>query len=107
MRAFLAARPPRAGSRVGATYAVPLASLGEQELEDEKARLTLQARSSFGAPPPPFCAWSIEEGTLHVPRFYGLERFGAAEVDERVDGEPISLTFAGTPTDVQRPPTNE
>ena len=101
MRAFLAARPPRAGTRVGATYAIPLSSLTEHELEDEKKHLTLQARCTFGAPPPPFCAYRVAEGALHVPRFYGLARYGPAEADDRVDGEPIDMTFVGTPTAVQ------
>lgn len=101
MRAFLAAAPPRRGSRVGATYSLPLDALGEAELADERARLTLQAKCSFGAPPPPFAAWREEGGRLHVPRFYGLERFGPAEADDRVDGAPANLTFVGTPTEVQ------
>ena len=101
MRAFLASRRPRAGSRVGATYSLPLASVREKELEDEKERLTLQARSGFGAPPPPFVGWRVEGDTLHVPRFYGLDRFGPAEHDDRVDGDPIDLVFVGTPTPVQ------
>jgi superfamily II DNA or RNA helicase len=102
MRAFCAARPPRRGSIVGATYAVPVGALSERELSDERERLTLQARSSFGTPPPPFCAWSVDAGVLHVPRFYGLERFGPAETDQRVDGEEApGLVFVGTPTEVQ------
>lgn len=93
------------GTRVGATYVIPVASLSPAELEAEQARLTLQARCSFGQPPPPFRAWHLDEDGrhLHVPRFYGLERFGVAEVDERSLGDaiPDDLAFRGTPTDVQ------
>ena len=46
------ARLPRRGSRVGATYSLPLDALSAAERADEQARLTLQAKCSFGAPPP-------------------------------------------------------
>jgi hypothetical protein len=104
MRAFLSPRPGRAGARVGATYTLPLASLTPDELAAEQARLTLQARSGgYGEPPPPFRAWRVDETTLHVPRFYGLERWGTppAEADDRVDGAPVALSFQGTLTPVQ------
>ena len=51
MRAFLTARAPRRGTRVAARYSVRLDCLGREELEDEKAKLTLQPRGSFGTPP--------------------------------------------------------
>ena len=101
MRAFLAPARPRAGTRVGATYRVPLAGIGEEELKDEQERLTLHPKVSFGAPPPPTLAYELRDGYLHVPRFYGLERYGPAEVDERVEGDAISLSFTGTLTEVQ------
>ena len=102
MRAFLAPARPRPGTRVGALYEVPLDGLGEAELEDERRRLTLQPRVAFGAPPPPIVAYEEADGMLRVPRFYGLERYGPAEVDARVDGEPIALSFTGELTPVQR-----
>lgn len=103
MQAFLAPRKPRAGTVIGTTYRIPLTSISAEEFEDEKKRLTLQARASFGAPPPAFCAWSIDAGgCLCVPRFYGLERFGSAETDERTLGAPVDFTFAGSLTPVQR-----
>ncbi|MEC7001265.1 MAG: DEAD/DEAH box helicase family protein, partial [Actinomycetota bacterium] len=93
---------PRAGARVGATYSVLKSSVGEETLEQERKRLTLQPRTSFGKPPPPFSVYFEDKHTFHVPRFYGLERFGTPEVDERADGEPApNLTFTGTLTDVQ------
>lgn len=94
--------PLRKGSRVEQTYSLPLAGFGTEELEDEKKRLTLQARTSFGAPPPPFQAWFERDGRFHVPRFYGLKRFGAAESDGRVQGVAIDIPFNGTMTEVQQ-----
>lgn len=97
---------PRRRTSIGATYAIPVDSMSPERLEDEKRQLTLQARSSFH-PPPPFCAWFIADGLLNVPRFYGLERFGTPESDERVLGEPIALSFCGTLTDVQERATRK
>ena len=102
MRAFLVSQPkPRLGSCVASRYSLPLTSLTDHELEDEKARLTMQARCTFGSPPPPFCAWSVSDGALFVPRFYGLTRFGPPERDDRTDGEYAAIDFVGTPTPVQ------
>jgi superfamily II DNA or RNA helicase len=103
MRAFLAPRGTRPGTRVGATYVLPASALSAEDAEDVKAQLTLQAKAGFGAPPPPYVAWKAVGDELHVPRFYGLERFGPAETDERVDGEALGehVRFAGTLTPVQ------
>ena len=103
MRAFLAPPKARPGTRVGATYVLPPTALSVEDTEDVKTQLTLQAKAGFGTPPPPYAAWKLVDGALHVPRFYGLGRFGPAEVDERVDGEALSddVTFAGTLTPVQ------
>lgn len=101
MRAFMSSAPLRKGSRVGATYSVPLSFFGEEDLDAEKTRLTMQPRASFSAPPPPFQAWSVTETDLHVPRFYGLHRFGVPETDDRSMGDAISIVFTGTLTEVQ------
>lgn len=92
------------GTRVDSSYAVPVASLSAQALTDEQCNLTLQARSSFGKPPPPFAAWSITDTHLHVPRFYGMTRFGLPEHDARTRGQEASdaLVFQGTLTEVQK-----
>lgn len=105
MRAFMS-QARRAFSRTDATYSIPLESLGNEELEDEKERLTLQAKTSFGPQPPAFHAWFEADGRFHCPLYYGLERFGNAELDARVDGNPISLSFTGTLTAVQQRATD-
>lgn len=100
MRAFLTSKT-RQGSHVGGMYGIPRASMSEQEVEDTKKTLTLQAKNTFGVPPPPLKAYEEDETTLYVPRFFGLQRFGAAEHDYRSDGKPIDLTFHGTLTELQ------
>ena len=50
MHAFMMPRPPRPGSKVGCTYSIPIESLNDADLQDEKKRLTLQAKSNFGPP---------------------------------------------------------
>lgn len=105
MQAFMS-QSVRPGSRVDATYSVPVDSLGDEELKEEIKRLTLQARSSFGPPLPPVEVWDIRGDRLHVPRFYGLIRFGPPEEDARVLGDPITLRFEGTLTAVQQRATD-
>ena len=105
MRAFMTVTP-RLGARVGAMYSVPCTSLSAHELDDVKARLTLQARTCFGAPPPPFVAYCLDDDTLHVPRFYGLQRFGPAQEDARVVGDAVALRFEGTLSAVQQRATD-
>lgn len=107
MRAFItSSASPRRGSRVAATFSLPVSSLNSVDLEEEKKRLTLQAKTSFGGTPPPFTAWRLEVGDdgverLHIPRFYGLQRFGRAETDGRTEGKEINITFTGTLTPLQ------
>lgn len=103
MHAYLIPRAhtPRAGSRVAETYSVPITSLSADEIVAEREALTLQARGSYGASPPPFSAWFEADGALHMPRFYALQRFGPAAVDARVDGTPIDVRFVGELTEVQ------
>ena len=104
MDAFLEREVLR-GSRVGAVYAVPTIGWSAERLATERARLTVTPRSSFGSEEvAPVRAYEEEAGVLRVPRFYGLARFGPAEVDERTDGVRCEerLVFTGTLTPVQR-----
>lgn len=98
---FVIQTKKRQGSVIGNTYSLPVSSLTKEELEDEVKKLTLQAKVGFGTPPPPLKVYFIENERLHVPRFYGLERFGCAEVDERTSGTEVDLEFEGSMTDVQ------
>lgn len=100
-------RPTRQGTRVGETYALPPDAVTPQEREQIKKALTVQAKMTFGVPPPPFLAWREDaDGTLHAPRFYGLEHFGPAEVDARALGEAVDLAFVGELTPVQKRATD-
>ena len=97
MRAFITAGSrKRIGARIGAYYSIPKDTLDEESLQKERDRLTLQPRASFGKPPPAFAVYREDDTYIHVPRFYGLDRFGDAEIDERVDGDDIPhLEFNG------------
>ena len=99
MQPFMTTQRPHAGSKVGATYSLPMSSV--TDVDTELSRLTVQARSVYGSPPPPYKAWFVEDDVLHVPRFYGLERFGMAETDARVAGDAIDVAFVGELTHVQ------
>lgn len=100
IRAFLVPNT-RPGTRLGATYSIPISGMGAEEFEDEKKRLTLQAKTNFGPPSPPFKVYREVDGRLEVPRYYGLQRFGAPETDERVKGDEVTIRFEGTLRDVQ------
>lgn len=102
MRAFMISRV-REGAAVGATYAMPRSLISD--LDKECSTLTVQARCSFGVPPPPFKAFTLTDTHLHVPRFYGLDHFGPAEFDQRTDGTPVDLRFEGTLTPLQEKAT--
>lgn len=93
----------RRGARVGATYSIPVARFTEETLQEEKKRLTLQPKTSFGKPPPPFEAYVVENDIFHMPRYYGLQRYGTPEFDDRTMGDPASdlLTFQGTLNETQ------
>ena len=93
---FVIQTKKRKGSIVNSTFSLPLSSMTYEERCDEIKKLTLQAKVGFGTPPPPFKAFRIENDRFYFPRFYGLERFGEPEVDERSKGDTIDLEFNGT-----------
>lgn len=102
MRRFMQPRV-RTGTIIGETYSLPLEALGPEDLEDEKQRLTLQQKSTFGSTMPPFEVYRVTpDNRLHVPRFYGITRFGPAESDTRTQGNAIDVVFSGSLTEVQR-----
>ena len=93
----------RRDARVGSTYSIPVARLSEETLNEEKKCLTLQPRTSFGKPPPPFEAYIVQDGMFHMPRYYGMQRYGTPEFDDRTLGDPASdrMTFTGTLKETQ------
>ena len=107
MRAFMMPSSERKlGTVAGSTYSIHRSNMTTSEMEREKKNLTIQSRSSFGAPPPPFSAWFETDTHFHMPRFYGLQRFGAPSTDERCTGDAIALSFEGQLTNVQERATN-
>lgn len=105
MRPFLVPKQ-RAGTRIDSMYSVSMDNLDDAYVQDEKARLTLQPKASFGSAPTSFCVYRVHEGRLYCPRFYGLQRWGPAETDARTLGAPVDVTFSGTLTPVQRQATD-
>lgn len=64
--------------------------------------LTFHPPSAFdGPPPPPVIAYRVkDDGTVVVPRCYGVRRFGAS-CESLNSGEPFDLSFKGTLLDRQ------
>lgn len=81
-----------------------MASISASDWDGVRGCLTLTPKHFYGPVPAPFQAWTedAEAGVYHVPRFFGLERFGPAEHDDRTSGDACtSLHFDGTLTAVQ------
>ena len=97
MRAFLA-EGSRMKSRVGSVYSVPKEWLGSRATEDLKEVMTMVPKTAFGsAQAESFKVWSEDAEYLHLPRFYGLQNYGPAMFDDRVDGDLIQdVAFVGT-----------
>ena len=106
MRAFCSARHPASTqATVAQTYRFPASLLTKETLAREKETLTLVPKSFYGPPVAPLKVWHEDaSGNLHVPRFYGLHRFGPPARDERSIGEPLpeSRAVEGTLTEVQK-----
>lgn len=96
------------GSRMAATYSIPLHSIGGKEVERHKRALTMvPSDNGFnGQGSTTFEAFLVSEDRMHVPRFYGFETWGAAEVDALCDGRPMDVAFAGTLNPVQEEATS-
>ena len=92
------------GSKVGATYSVPLRALSVKEVERHKRALTMvPADNGFtGQGPLSFDAFFVDDARLHVPRFYGFEAWGAPEESVLRDGIPLTAPFHGTLNPVQQ-----
>lgn len=91
-------------SRMGAVYSVPASELTNSELERHKRALTMtpidSGYSVSGATT--FYAYELTCGRFNVPRFYGVEHWGEAHINELSLGAPMSATaFQGTLNPVQ------
>lgn len=57
------------------------------ENKDVKNELTVRpiSNNEFGYPPPPFKVFRVKNNKMCIPRFYGIDKFGAATTDKRPD----------------------
>lgn len=96
-----AQRPKAATTIMKCTYDVPVGNMSEQEITLHCKKLTMQPTDhGFGSTE--FQAYTLDNGYLKMPRFYGQKHFGRADQSQISEGDDIALTFAGTLTDVQK-----
>ena len=67
-------------------------------LSEIKKELTVrpEVNGDFGFPPPPFKVYRKSKNGVCVPRFYGVDKFGAPREDRRPEPVRTGITFAGT-----------
>lgn len=98
-----------AGSRMGASYVVPMTALANDELQQVKKDLTMvpQDTGYGGQPTPSFDAFHTDATHIHVPRFYGYQHWGAPDASDLTDGAPMDRRFVGTLNPIQEQATSE
>lgn len=81
-------------SRLGSMYSIPETQLSADELARHKRTLTMiPIDTSFSNQGPvQFDAYESQDGYLSVPRFYGIEHWGVAEMDDTTLGAPMEST---------------
>lgn len=102
--------PPIPTAILGATYAIPIRDLPrgwEKSAWIQSLTLVPKQNACSQGPPKPLITPFVRGTTLHLPRFWGMRRFGV-HVDHRSLGDPIRdcITFNGqlcntTPPQVQ------
>ena len=91
-------------SRLDSMYSIPEKHLSKDEIARHKRNLTMiPIDNSFSNQTPvQFNAYESENGILSVPRFYGIENWGTAEIDDTSIGEPMNAhNFAGKLNPIQ------
>lgn len=95
------------GSHMGASYAVPMANLANDELQQVKKDLTMVPQDSAfgGQPTPSFDAFFTDDTHIHVPRFYGYQRWSSPDTRDVSDGQPMERAFVGNLNPIQQDAT--
>lgn len=95
------------GSRIAATYSIPLKSIPAKDIERHKRALTMVPTDSFnGQGSPAFDAFYLTRDRFHVPRFYGAEMWGEAQENGLREGLPMHVDFAGKLNSIQEEATS-
>jgi superfamily II DNA or RNA helicase len=88
-------------------YAVLKTAANEELIAQLKEELTMtpvKMPDMIGADATPFPIYRESSKKLYIPKYFGLQRFGAPQYDTLPAGEDTTLTFKGTLREEQRVP---
>jgi len=86
---------------IGCTYRISKQELGST-IHAHIKKLTLCPIETFSKESHPFPAYEVDDQYLYVPKFYGVNAWGEAHVDQSSEGERIDVKFEGTLSPVQQ-----
>jgi superfamily II DNA or RNA helicase len=86
---------------IGCTYRISKQELGAN-IHTHIKKLTLCPIENFSKETHPFPAYEVDEDFFYVPKFYGVNTWGQARLDQSTEGELIDVKFKGTLSCVQR-----
>ena len=80
-----------------------------EELNSIRADLNVKPNvcSDYGAQEEPFKVYLETENNLHIPKFYGIEKYGNAEYNVLPKGKNIDINFSLSLKEEQKIPANE
>ena len=91
-------------------YNVRVSDLQPKDLNEVVEKLTAKpatnGASYGGQPPVTYPLYSLSKTWLSIPRFYGLQRFGACHDSRLCNGEPVQLQMVVDPRPYQVPVLN-
>ena len=80
-----------------------------EELNNIRAELNVKPNvcGDFGAQEEPFKVYLETENNLHIPKFYGIDKYGQVEYNILPKGKDIDINFSLTLKEEQQIPANE
>lgn len=87
--------PAKTPSILGSQYSMPLDRIPNVEAHIKLLTMTPKDQGGFGKVES-FDVYDLDDQYLHVPRFYGLTEFGAADQTSCNAGLPLDVPFVGT-----------